>query len=758
MRNIININQNWRFIREDAGLPDALPQNWPVIDLPHTWNAVDGQAGNGGYYQGKCWYAKNFTAPRQPTPGGRIYVEALAAGQQAEIYVNGEKAVYHEGGYSAFRADITELCREDGDNLLVIACSNEKKDSVYPQSADFTFYGGLYRGVNLISVPDTHFDLDYYGGPGLQVTAKPEESGAIFEIMSWVKNPDENFTVEYSVRDKNDREIASAARPAENPKVSVYIPEITKWDIDNPCLYTVTASLLRRNEVCDEVSVRTGVRSFSCSPNDGFILNGVKTPLRGVSRHQDYLYRGNALSKQEHYQDARMIKELGANTIRLAHYQHAQDFYDACDEMGFIVWAEIPFISVMNPDPAAHLNCVSQLKELIAQNYNHPSICFWGISNEILIGGISEQLVENHKALNTLCKELDPTRLTTIAHVSMTPVQSPVHNITDLESYNHYFGWYGGKMEDNGPWLDKFHQARPEICLGVSEYGCEGIVAYHGPRPACQDYSEEYQARYHEHMAKVLDERPWIWSSYVWNMFDFGCAARDEGGVAGRNNKGLVTIDRKIKKDSYFIYQAYWSKSPMVHLCGRRYAQRAGEKTEIRVYSNQPKVTLYLNGKFAGELTGDKGDKVFVFTAALEDGFNTVVAAAGDVKDCMTLEKVEKEPSVYVLPEVNARENGAANWFSLTGELDLKAPMVFPEGMYCVKDTMEVIAQCPEAFEIVAQATELALNRKLAVGGGIWDMIRTMSLETVCDMAGGGGIEGFLESLNGKLTKIRKIQ
>lgn len=754
MRNIINLNQDWRFIQENAGLPEVFPEHWSVINLPHTWNAVDGHDGNGGYNRGCYWYAKSFTTPKQPLAGGRVFVEILAAGQQATVYVNGSEVIYHEGGYSTFRADITDLCKEEGENLLVVACSNENKSSVYPQSADFTFYGGLYRGVNLISVPNTHFDLEYYGGPGLQVTPKPCEcGGATFEMVSWVKNPDENFTVMYSVKDTEGKEVASAVRPADNTKVTVYVPDVTKWDMDNPYLYTVTATLQRRNEAYDEISARVGVREFSCDPNKGFIINGVETPLRGVSRHQDRMYEGNALTREEHYEDARLIKELGANTIRLAHYQHSQDFYDACDEMGFAIWAEIPFISVMNQDPAAHENCISQMKELIIQNYNHPSIMFWGVSNEILIGGISEKLVENHVELNALCKELDPTRLTTIAHVSMTPVESPMHGITDIESYNHYFGWYGGKMEDNGPWFDHFHKVHPEICVGVSEYGCEGIITYHGPNPACKDYSEEYQALYHEHMAKVLDERPWIWSSHVWNMFDFGCAARDEGGVAGRNNKGLITMDRKTKKDSYYVYQAYWSKKPMIHLCGKRYAQRAGETTEIRVYSNQPTVALYVNGKLAEEKSAEK---VFVFTVALEDGFNTIVAAAGELKDSMTLEKVEKEPSIYVLPEVNERAEGVANWFQLAGDLDLKAPMEFPEGKYSVKDTMEEIAKSPEAIGIITEAIKIVMNMKLAPGEGMWDMMKGMTPEAMMQMAGSLAPDGFLESINAKLIKISK--
>ncbi|MCC8099634.1 MAG: glycoside hydrolase family 2 protein [Clostridiales bacterium] len=746
MKEIISINDGWTLTFPKGERPTE------VVDLPHTWNAVDGMDGNGSYLRTTAVYTRSFDTPVQPLPGGRTYVEVLAAALQATVYVNGEKVVYHEGGYSRFRADITDLCKDDG-NELKIEVSNEEKSSVYPQSADFTFYGGLYRGVNLISVPETHFDLDYYGGPGIKVTPKPTDcGGATFEIESWVTNPDPNFTVMYTVEDMDGNEVASGIRPADDAKIVLFVPDAHLWGVDDPYLYTVTATLQRRNEAYDELVVSAGVRSFSCTPDEGFILNGVQTPLRGVSRHQDRLYEGNALTPEEHYEDALIIKELGANTIRLAHYQHNEYFYDACDELGFIIWAEIPFISVFNKDPAAHQNCISQLKELIIQNYNHPSICFWGISNEILIGGISQQLVDNHHELNDLAKQLDPTRLTTIAHVSTTPIQSPIHNITDVESYNHYFGWYGGKMEDNGPWLDNFHKVHPEICLGVSEYGCEGIITYHGPNPACKDYSEEYQALYHEHMAQVFDERPWIWSSHVWNMFDFGCAARNEGGVAGRNNKGLVTMDRKTRKDSFYVYQAYWTKEPMVHLAGRRYAQRAGDTTVVKVYSNQPEVALYLNGEL---LEKQEGYRVFSFTVALKDGFNVLVAEAGEVKDSMTLEKVEQEPEIYVLPEVNERAEGVANWFKQVGDMDLKAPMEFPEGYYSIKDTMEEIANNEEAMALTSKAIKLATNFDVAPGVGMWGMMKSMSPEGMAGMMPNVP-DGFMESLNAQLIKIKK--
>lgn len=753
MRTIISFNDGWKFSLTDKNVPDSLPESWETVSLPHSWNAIDGQDGNGSYLRTNALYAKSFPTPKQPLKGGKVYVEVLAAGQQASVYINGEKAVYHEGGYSAFRADLTSYLKEEGENLLVVDCSNEEKSNVYPQSADFTFYGGLYRGVQLISVPDVHFDLDTYGGPGIRVSSVPENGGARFTIETSVANAEENFTVLYSITDAAGCEVASAARPAEQPNVEIFVPDVTLWDIDRPYLYTVTATLQRRNEAYDELKVRNGVRTFSCDPDKGFILNGVPTPLRGVSRHQDKLYKGNALTKEDHYEDARIIKELGANTVRLAHYQHSQDFFDACDELGFIVWAEIPFISMMSKDPAAHENCVSQLTELIHQNYNHSSICFWSISNEILIGGISEQLVENHKDLNALAKKLDPTRLTTIAHVSMTPIDSPLHGITDTESYNHYFGWYGGKYTENGPWFDNFHKTHPEICLGLSEYGCEGIITYHGPDPQCKDYSEEYQAEYHEHLAQVLDERPWMWSSHVWNMFDFGCAARDEGGVAGRNNKGLVTIDRKTRKDSFYVYQAYWAKKPMVHIAGRRYAQRAGETTVVKVYSNQPTVSLYLNGELMDVQTAYR---VFRFELALKDGFNTLVAVAGEVKDSITLEKVETEPSIYFLPEAKERSEGIANWFKLSGSLNLETPMEFPEGYYSIKDTFEELSHNDEAFSIVSEAAYLATTFKIKKGDGMFNMFKHASVDKVMQSLAGSMQEGFVESLNAKLTKIKK--
>ena len=744
MREIISLNENWTlsFPKGDHATEQ--------VNLPHTWNAVDGNDGNGSYLRTTGVYTRTFTAPKQPREGGRTFVEVLAAALNSTVKVNGQVATTHEGGFSIFRADVTDLCHE-GENELTIEVSNEDTPSMYPSSADFTFYGGLYRGVNLISVPDAHFDLDYYGGPGMMVTPVPtEDGGANFTIKSFVTNPADDLTVMYSIEDCFGREVASAVRGSADTEVTIYVPDAQLWSMDEPNLYTVVATLQRNNEEVDEIAANVGVRSFKVTPDEGFSINGVPTPLRGVSRHQDRKGLGNAITHEMHDEDMALIRELGANTVRLAHYQHDQYFYDLCDQYGMVVWAEIPYISEHLPNGRA--NTISQMKELIHQNYNHPSIMFWGISNEILIGGISQELVDTHHDLEKLCKELDPTRLTTIAHVSTTPVNGPMHHITDLESYNHYFGWYGGKMEQNGPWLDQFHAEHPDICIGISEYGCEGIINWHSNTPQCKDYTEEYQALYHEHMAQVFEDRPWVWASHVWNMFDFGCAARNEGGVSGRNNKGLVTMDRKTKKDSYFVYQAYWTQTPMVHIAGRRHAQRAGETTEIKVYSNQDTVVLYVNGKEVGQQTAHR---VFKFNVALNEGFNTIVAVAGDVKDSITLEKVAEEPGYYTLPEFNERQEGVANWFKQVGSMDLTAPMEFPEGYYSVKDTMEDLAKNEEALALAAKAVKLATNFDIKPGVGMWDMMKKMTPEAMSNMISGMP-EGFIESLNAQLIKVKK--
>lgn len=750
MRRKINLNDWWVFSKECNFIPKKLPEDWEIVCLPHTWNADDGQDGGADYFRGACWYATELESPQREV-NDRIYLEFDGANSVTTVYLNGSQVAYHEGGYSRFRVDVTDALEEE-DNLLAVCVDNSERSNVYPQTADFTFYGGLYRDVNLIVAPRTHFELDYWGADGLTVSAKTDGS---VSLRAYVANAEEGDSVQFEILDAEGRTAAEGFTPATSDcRMELTIPDVHLWQgVEDPYLYRLIARIVRRNEAVDEVSTRFGVREFYVDPEKGFFLNGTSMPLRGVSRHQDRLGIGNALRKEDHEEDARLIRELGANTVRLAHYQHNQAFYDACDELGLIVWAEIPFISIMSRDPAAHENCRSQMQELVYQNFNHASICFWGISNEITIGGELPGLVDNLKDLNALVKSMDPTRLTTMAHVSMLPMDSEMNQITDVLSYNHYFGWYGGKMEQNEVWLDAFHEKYPDRPLGISEYGAEGIITYHNDDPKCRDYSEEYQAMYHEHMAEVIEKRPYLWATHVWNMFDFGCDARDEGGVKGRNNKGLVTFDRRIKKDSYYVYKAYWSSDPFVHLCGKRYAQRTSDEITVKVYSNQPSVTLTVNGV---ELETKQGSKVFVFEhVLLKDGWNTLIARSGSCTDSMTVEKVKEANPSYVLIDDDDGEY-ATNWFE---GIDLSSTeMTFREGYYSVKDKIQDILDNEEAGTILISAIQSLMNMKLGK-----NMMRMMGQKTMEEMAGMMGSQvgekgkGAMAYLNQELQKIKKI-
>lgn len=809
MRNIISWNDNWLFTKDKA--------SWETVTLPHTWNAVDGMDGKGEYYRGECFYQKQLETPCLQE-GERVYLEVLALSLCGRVYVNGKELASHEGGYSSFAVDITDalLPRQNAAsdspgqasganqtespapppiNTITILADNSLHSNIYPQMADFTFYGGLYRGVNLLILPKQHFEVSFHGAQGLAITPEiidaanlsvdtaddkkvyPSCCGtgsvlrhAMLHLNSWVTNSSPDYTVRYLITDAAGKEVAEVWRPSEEPKTDVLLPSPHLWQgVEDPYLYTCTASLVYRNETVDEVQSRFGIRSFYVDPEKGFFLNGKPMMLRGVSRHQDRLWQGNALTRKQHYEDAALIREIGANTVRLAHYQHSRDFYDACDEYGFIVWAEIPYISSQSDDPKAHDNCILQMEDLIYQNYNHPCICFWGLSNEITIAGEKPGLVENHKDLNALVKKLDPSRLTTIAHVSMLPIDSALHGITDVESYNHYFGWYGGSYENNEKWLDHFHETYPDICLGLSEYGAEGIITYQPDQPKCRDYSESYQAKYHEHMARILMERPYLWAAHVWNMFDFGCAARNEGGTAGRNNKGLVTMDRRIKKEAFYVYKAYWSSEPFVHLCGRRYAQRTGETTSVKVYSNLPCVTLYVNGHpFATQY----GDKIFMFeNIPLGDGFTflTVEAFPAPCRECgilsctdtMTLERTAHKPEIYTLPQEEDDGDGVANWFESVETVASDAPMEYSDEYFSVHDKINTIAENDEAFSILANAIFSMTGMRMKKS-----MLAMMGEKTFAELNGMMSAmgensdkkipENALQIINAELNKIKK--
>ena len=654
MRHILSLNEAWSFRKEH--------QEATILDLPHTWNAVDGMDGGGDYWRGKGIYEKTLTRSELPQ-GERFYLEFRGANSSADVFVNGTRCAHHDGGYSAFRCEITHLVADE--TVIRVEVDNSPNRTVYPQVADFTFYGGLYRQAFIIGLPESHFDLTTNGTPGIHVTPTVEGQDGRARIKVFTTDRKSGQVIRYTLFSEG-RELKTHTTTAET--VDFLVKKVRLWDGKrDPHCYHVEAALMEGDTVLDRVSTQFGFRTFSVDPERGFLLNGREYPLRGVARHQDRIGFGNALLPEHHKEDIRLIRELGATTIRLAHYQHDQYFYDLCDEAGLVIWAEIPYISQHMSE--GRENTVSQMTELITQCYNHPSICFWGLSNEITMNGAEDpDLILNHRILNKLVKRMDPIRLTTVAALSMCPMDATYLTIPDVVSYNHYFGWYGGDTDMNGPWLDKFHAKNPTIPIGVSEYGCEALN-WHTSNPIQGDYTEEYQAYYHEELIRQLYTRPYIWATHCWNMFDFGADARAEGGENGQNHKGLVTIDRKYKKDAFYAYKAWLSDEPFVHICGKRYVDRVEDLTKVTVYSNQPQVELFANGKSLGVQTAE--DHFFYFSVP-NAGETRLEAVAGECRDESLIRKVDTFNKAYRMKEAGA----ILNWFDITA----------PEGRFCLND------------------------------------------------------------------------
>ncbi len=747
MREIITMNTKWAFTKAADSVPPSMPTDWYWVNLPHTWNAIDGQDGGSDYYRGVCYYAKEFEKNELPQ-NAIYYLEINGANSSADVFLNGQKLAHHDGGYSIWRVNITKALKEQ--NLLVIAVDNRANETVYPQNADFTFYGGLYRDVRIIAVPESHFELDYFGSHGLCVTSKVQGADACMEIEVYLANASKDQQLCYQILDKNNHVVAECRQSADKTKAVLSIENVRLWHgRKDPYLYTAEVSLLSDGTAIDRVRTRFGCRTFEIDPQKGFILNGESYPLRGVSRHQDRWGVGNALLPEHHREDMELICEMGATTIRLAHYQHDQYFYNLCDEYGMVVWAEIPYISAHMP--GGRENTISQMKELIIQNYNHPSIVVWGLSNEITMAGgkADEDLLENHRLLNDLAHELDKTRLTTIAAVTMCDIHDPYIQIPDVVSYNHYFGWYGGDTSMNGSWFDKFHEEFPNIPIGVSEYGCEALN-WHTSEPQQGDYTEEYQAYYHEELIKQLYTRSYLWATHVWNMFDFGADARNEGGENGQNHKGLVTFDRKYKKDSFYAYKAWLSDEPFVHICGKRYIDRVEEETKVTVYSNQPQVELFVNGKSLGTKTSDVH---FFYFSVPNKGESVLKAVAGVCSDESVIRKVDTFNEDYRLKEKGA----VLNWFDITeieGCLSLNDKlsdiMKSKEGEALFFDLMRHMGKGKEegAFSITPESIS-----------GMMQMMGSFTMIRLINTFGAVGTavtkEQLLE-LNEKLNRIRK--
>ena len=728
MRNIIHLNRGWLFRKGDAA-PET-------VDLPHTWNAQDGADGGNDYYRGVCTYEKAVgkIACREDE---EVWLEIGAASAVCTVFWNGSLLGEHKGGYSAFRFPVTDLLC--GENLLSVKVDNSPRRDVYPQRADFTFYGGLYRGVDLIVLPKAHFDLSCHGGKGIAIT--PAVNGDV-QVACFLQNA-EGERVTCEIYDREGRSVSAGSAPVSDGKAnfSLHIDRVHLWQgVKDPYLYTLKAAVGG-----DEITERFGVRSFAVDPARGFLLNGEPYDLIGCARHQDRAGVGCALTGEMMREDMRILREMGATTVRLAHYQHHPYFYDLADECGVVVWAEIPYISEHMPEAVENVR--SQMEELILQNYNHPSIAFWGLSNEItVVGGASEDCIAAHRALNDLCHRLDPTRLTAMANLFLLETDSPLVRVPDVRSYNLYYGWYVGEMEENDRWFDRFHAEHPDLAIGLSEFGADANPQYQTASPVKGDYSESYQALYHEHMMAMRMSRPWIYAMHVWNLFDFAADGRDEGGKKGVNQKGLVSFDRKIKKDAFYLYKAYLSEEKFVHLCGSRYIDRPEEVTEIKVYSNLDRVSLYLDG----ELFETKdGSRVFRFSVPIS-GEHTVRAVSGEYSDEIRIRRVTAPNPAYAC-ETKAE---VANWFDDAPKID--------ERFFSIRDRVKDIKAHPVAGAVYGRMMQEAMKRigdvakSVQIPKEMQERMDNMTLEENLRMAGHMVKPEMIRALNETLQKIKK--
>jgi len=710
MLSLLNLNDKWLFTKENNEfyVEKQIDKAEPVT-LPHCFNAIDGQSGD-GMFKGECCYQRKLNISNDDI-NKFIFLEIGAASIICKVYINGQLAGGSECGFSMFRVFINPFLKA-GENLISIMVDNRSHDDIYPLMADFSFYGGLYRGVNLIISEELHFDLMDNGKNGIYLTQKNIDKD-IFELKINGKLVNElseakEGKIQFKLIDKEEKIAFSKALDIKVLKETKFelIEEIVNpnlWEgVENPYLYKLEVELYCENKIYDKKIIEIGFRTVEITPDKGVFLNGKATKLNGVSRHQDFAGVGNALTKEHMDLDMSIIKEIGANSIRLSHYQHNDYFYTLCDRVGILVWAEIPFISVPTTSDKENKNAKDQLERLIKQAYNHSSIYCWGVQNEITIAIENETIYEMVKELSDMARKLDSSRFIAQANIHSVANESSLNELTDLVGYNLYYGWYYKEMQDLEKRLDEFHKTRPDIPVMVTEYGVDTNPKLHSYNPVVKDYTEEYQLLFHNNALKTFNERSFVLGGYVWAMFDFGSEIRNEGGTKGKNQKGLVTIDRKIKKDTFYLYKAYWSKDFFVKLAGSRFINRHKELNDIVVISNLDNIKIYLNSKFISEINTNEPMKTFN-DVKLTLGKNIIKVEAFDddgniYTDEMILNRVKEIDKNYILPK-HEDEKHVINWFEKF-DLSNVQEVAIKEGYYSTFDTIEKLYENENAKEV----------------------------------------------------------
>ncbi len=733
MKDIKKWNTDWKFKKNnwcDIKPGEIIEGN--NVSLPHTWYD------DNDYYQGEGVYQKVFDYIDN---NKRAFIKFHGVDKVCEIYLNGKKVGYHEGGYNMFSVEISEYLKE-GKNILTVFVSNAKQLQVSPVSGDFAVFGGIHRDVEFIETEEICFDRTYYGTDGLVLQTRVNEAGQgeVYAENVISSKAKEDIHIVYTVYDK-DETIQEVTVDSDNDLRKVCVIEEPKlWNgIDSTYLYTVKASLMVNDKVVDEVEKKVGFRRIAIDAEKGFFLNGKHLKLHGVAKHQDSADVYSATTLKHWQKDMSLIHEVGANAVRLSHYPHPEGVYDLCDRIGFVVWAEIPLLK-LTEDEHLFANAKYQLTEMILQNMHHPSICFWGLQNEIAIYGEFPYMVDKMKEINRIAKDLDSTRFTSCANLNVVRPDSKLNQITDVTSYNIYYGWYYGKFEDHGKFLDDFHKVNPNMPLGISEYGADTNPQYHSEDPKVNDYSEEFQAHYHEVVYPMMACRDFVWGSFVWNMFDFTSPIRNAANVKNRNIKGLVTFDRKTKKDSFYYYKAIWSKDPFVHIASKRFVNRASNTITIKVYTNQPEVVLLTKDKSIEAIT-ENGSALFE-NIPLTYGINKFVAKAAGYTDEVIFKKISKPDEAYIYVDQNPGLN-VRNWF-----LDEQSEEeLFPKGFMSIRSSINDILASDQAIGIIDK-------RMPKIGIDIRDTVGTFSLEKYFQYTKPDCTDEEIKALNAELTKI----
>lgn len=746
----ILLNDSWSFHKEN----EASEQ----VRIPHTYNSADGQSGT-SMWRGRGFYTRKLMITEADLKQS-LFLEIGAAAMVSTVYINGQKVYENTCPYALYRMSINEYVNE-GENQIEIVTDNSANDAVYPQMADFSFYGGLYRDVKVIAAPKIHFDYLDGSRDGVQIRTVKEENGSCWKVVGTGSIVCEKAKSKGKVRmlllDQGEVVCETSASMEFSGKdmfsLSLEISDPHLWmGTEDPYLYQVKLELYEEKTVVEERSISTGFRTIQITSDQGLFLNGKHVKLRGVARHQDFGGVGNAVSKENMECDMQLIKEIGANSVRLSHYQHDDYFYQRCDEEGILVWAEVPFISIISENEAAEDNIREQMRRLILQCGNHTSVYCWGVQNEITIAGENEEIHAHVKRMSEYTKNLDPDRYTAEANIYSVANESPINRLAELVGYNLYYGWYYDTIPGLQKRLDEFHAACPDIPLLVTEYGVDTNPQYHSYEPKTKDYTEEYQLLFTDNALRSFEERPYFVGSYVWNLCDFGSANRDEGGKQGQNQKGLVTIDRKIKKDAFYLYKAYWSENPFVKLAGSRFVNRHKEKNTITVLTNLKKLELLVNGESVAK-TETVNPMTHFEGILLSKGENQIVVRGYDAQgnlyeDQMILNYTEEEDKNYQYVKKDEGGN-VINWFEKFDLTDAEEIQLDPEG-FSSADKVGTIMKNPEGEKVILKYFGTMVEHpKFA-------MMKAMTLDAMGKLKNLGIPQELITVINKELNQIKK--